>query len=460
MKGKIIDSSELTDSKEYYGRRPNPATKVTALVIVLLVIAAIIFCSIKKIEITSTATGVVRPLEDISTVSSLSNGVVQEVSYKNGKEVKKGDILLLLQSSGTDIDEGAYKTSRKKIVKQLKQWELFLDGVEKEHNPFSDDPKGESYSFYLQYLDYQLTLEDALKQSEYEIRQADSNLSLAKKQLSDIDHQLDGAMHFLTSLKTEEDLVKAYPEYESLYQEYLSALKLKWRPSERKAFQEQTIASAEETIRNLESEKLPAKNAVKSYEDTVEALSNKSIKKVSKTKEKEAIVAQIDQLKSQLDELDEQQKQVDLQMKPIEIKAPESGIINSIGLLTKGDVVSAGMQICTILPNENGDYKVQLYLHNEDVSSVSAGDTVRYNLSSLPSSYYGNIVGKITNIGKDTIIQEGEYTGYYLVEASIEKNEYVDKDGNAKKLQAGMQLEAKIVTEEKTIMHYLFEKIY
>lgn len=48
---------------------------------------------------------------------------------------------------------------------------------------------------------------------------------------------------------------------------------------------------------------------------------------------------------------------------------------------------------------------------------------------------------------------------YYLVEGSIENVELTDKAGNIGQVSVGMQAEAKIVIQKKTIIRYLLEKI-
>ena len=58
-----------------------------------------------------------------------------------------------------------------------------------------------------------------------------------------------------------------------------------------------------------------------------------------------------------------------------------------------------------------------------------------------------------------TVIQNGQYSGYYMVECSIANTVLTDKDGNSGSVVIGMQAEAKIVTQEKTIIRYLLEKI-
>ena len=67
--------------------------------------------------------------------------------------------------------------------------------------------------------------------------------------------------------------------------------------------------------------------------------------------------------------------------------------------------------------------------------------------------------GKVTSISADTLVQDGQFSGYYLVECSIANTVLTDKDGNSGSVVIGMQVEAKIVTQKKIIIRYLLEKI-
>ena len=67
--------------------------------------------------------------------------------------------------------------------------------------------------------------------------------------------------------------------------------------------------------------------------------------------------------------------------------------------------------------------------------------------------------GAVTSISKDVLTRDGNYSGYYIVEASIENKTLEDKDGNKGQIAVGMETEAKIVTQKKSILRYLLEKI-
>lgn len=118
----------------------------------------------------------------------------------------------------------------------------------------------------------------------------------------------------------------------------------------------------------------------------------------------------------------------------------------------------SGTVFATIIPLNETQYKVQLYVNNPDIATIETGDLVKYNIAALPINQYGMVDGYVTSISQDTMIQNGEYSGYYLVEATIDNVALSDKDGNTGRIGVGMQVEAKIVTQQKTIARYLLEK--
>ena len=77
----------------------------------------------------------------------------------------------------------------------------------------------------------------------------------------------------------------------------------------------------------------------------------------------------------------------------------------------------------------------------------------------LPGSEFGEVTGTITRVSKDVTQNEGQYSGYYVVEGSLEQDTLTDLEGNRDKIALGMQLEARIITKEITIIRYLLDKL-
>ena len=100
-----------------------------------------------------------------------------------------------------------------------------------------------------------------------------------------------------------------------------------------------------------------------------------------------------------------------------------------------------------------------MYVSNSDIAGIKVGDSIKYNIAALPYNQYGIVEGKVTKISQDTLIQNGEYSGYYLVEGSISNETLQDDDGNTGEIGIGMQVTGRIVTQKKTIIRYLLEMI-
>lgn len=84
---------------------------------------------------------------------------------------------------------------------------------------------------------------------------------------------------------------------------------------------------------------------------------------------------------------------------------------------------------------------------------------VKLNLDAFPRTEYGCLIGKVTSISQDLKLKQDNEYGYYLVEASVQKDRLTDKSGKAVELKAGMSGQAKIVVGEKSILRYALEKM-
>lgn len=171
------------------------------------------------------------------------------------------------------------------------------------------------------------------------------------------------------------------------------------------------------------------------------------------------LVTEIENLKSQSQDLSDSIEKMQEKLELGTIRAQVSGVINLSQELTAGDILTAGTPVATIVPQNESRFKVQIYVSNSDIGNIHVNDKVKYNIAALPSNQYGSVNGTVTGVGSDVMLNDGEYSGYYLVEADIENRVLTDKDGNSGSIGIGMQTEVKIVTQEKSIFRYLLEKI-
>ena len=110
------------------------------------------------------------------------------------------------------------------------------------------------------------------------------------------------------------------------------------------------------------------------------------------------------------------------------------------------------------MPENNGLYKVTIYVENQDIAAIKEGQKVKYEIAAFPSTDYGIVEGTVTKISKDIKVNQDTGMGYYEVEASISCQGTNAGENQVEFLQ-GMAVEAKLVTERKSVMRYLLEKI-
>lgn len=744
MKTVMINMEEMTDSKEVYGQRPNPFISVFIYCLVALLAAAFVYACFGKIDIVATASGIVRPNDDVSTVSSLVSGQVTGVFYADGQLVHVGDKLLTVDTSDTQIVVNNLERTREKYETQAAMLEKYLDGVEAGSNPFSDDPDGEEYVYYTQFRDFLLSLQNTEQNIEYDASQNSANIDSLGEQIANLSYQISGLTSYRNSIEHGRNLAENYPEYSNMYQLYEQSLEelqnsydtqrrqiesgdsaasnqyylqyyqdkladytllldsiragdsqfpagsategkllyddygstlagyeqsyqsarnqyeyyrnggntqsyetllayektmlegyryfldsvehdtdmfsaasdsIYYRslytdykaqydrlteavadaeatynallPSgedggalseaeaavsvartQRDSYKAETIASINNTILQIQAsiaEKelslgLPSQDynlaeaqtamdraeaAIETYKnskaleyqqtiselnvkiteltladsssrETEEQLSDldDSYENAAAQKKTQAIsqidsslqslqsqmisarsnlrlyelaanlyennvdengqpisislatmeqissvLNNLDTVNAQLSECETQLEQAREQLRQGTVSAEKEGVINVVSTVVTGDILSAGTPLATIIPPNESEYKVQIYVSSGDIGSVKVGDEIKYNIAALPSSQYGVITGTVRSISQDVLTQNGEYSGYYLIEGNIENKELTDRDGNTGVITIGMQLEAKIVTQRKTIMRYLLEKI-
>lgn len=141
------------------------------------------------------------------------------------------------------------------------------------------------------------------------------------------------------------------------------------------------------------------------------------------------------------------------------VKATMSGAVNSNIELVEGNTLQSGTEVLSIIPENNSNYKVNIYVSNENIGKLKIGMKVKFNVYALPNSEYGYLTGTITSISNDLKVDQSSGSAYYLVEAALDNNKLYNSKGQEANLKAGMACQAQMITENKRILIYLLEKL-
>lgn len=379
------------------------------------------------------------------SVSTTSTGLVNTIAYYT--EQKEG-LLTLIKSvkSGKDCftDTSSYQL-------QFEQYERKIEQLQQEYEMALED-----YNLNFDLQEYGIS-ERELAESEAkadnakqaitdyktaylsELRQ---QLTEVKKNLTDSKNQKNGQLSKSTLLKNNEEQRKN--ELNTYVSDYKSSLNVIITELE------DTITTLEDSIESLKLEKTKAYQYFDNEDSMVSSI------KINELKE---VMENITSYHSKIEELKSQLKIVQLQIDNANVTATIDGVVSSNVDLVSGDVLAAGTQVMTIIPQESSAYKVNIYVANRNIGKLKNGMKVKVSLDALPNAEYGYLTGTITSISQDIKSGSEDTYGYYLVEAAIENKKLYDKNGEEAELKSGMCGQAKIIVGEKSIFHYVMEKL-
>lgn len=149
------------------------------------------------------------------------------------------------------------------------------------------------------------------------------------------------------------------------------------------------------------------------------------------------------------------------------ITAPQDGTVTAI-LAERGQTVGA-QPLATLLPKDS-QLVAHLYAPSRAVGFVEQGQAVRIRYAAYPYQKFGQYAGEVTQVSRSALsanelpaqlTQIGQQTageGLYRITVALTKPS-VNAYGKAQPLTAGMQLEADILQDSRTLIEWVFEPV-
>jgi HlyD family type I secretion membrane fusion protein len=486
MKAYIQDISELSDSRELLESRPHPVIGIFTYTLIALIATAIIWSYLGEIDENIKAQGIVRPNQKISSIRSLVTGKVISVNLKEGSYVKKGDLLFTIEHSILDLQKGSMEAEYNKSTQELMNLEKFKKSVTNNRNYFSSTLDKER-DYFNKFIKYQTDIEVQSKQVEL-------NFST----LNDVDKELAGLNTLKQSVLQEKNLFAGNDSiYCNQYIDYsLNSKNLKDILRQKKDLytssmdlanagaisskelddQKKLMEAAQIDLQKYQNEFLLNinskidENSEKHRQlqislkvsgkgsDTTIGINESSLQKYKM----DTIVQTETDINALQTSLEKQRSDLETANTNIEncsVTSPIGGYINISSEISAGDLLQSGTEVATIVPGDDMAYKVQLYVSNADIANIKLGQNIKYHFLALPYKEYGELTGRVTNIGTDARINQTDGSSFYSVEASVENKPLLSYKGVDAEIKVGMECEAQVISKTKKILYYLLEKI-
>lgn len=484
MQSNIIDFKDLSDSKEMMLTKPNPWMTRFIYLLIIILIAALTWSYYGEMDEYVKAVGVVRPVDKVSTVVNQVSGEVKEVYIHEGTQVNEGDLLLVIAHDELLLEKDLYEKQLGETELQINHLNLMRNSVDKMRNAF-DKKVEEQQTWYYQYQKFETDYRLEEQNIELEVQ----NQQINQKRLQEEMVNLAGYQLLLDSInsglnlfteknnsyalkyedyiknlntmtqelnKATDDLSKAENMYalQIIPKKEIDEAKFLKESIERKmeTYKNQFMLSISENMENIQK---TIKNIENSF---IEVEGELRLQKIRNDK-LVALDQSIEVEKQKLPQISNKLDSISLAIENCSVYAKVSGKMHVLREFRKGDKLQSGVELATILPENDEELKVQLFISNSDISSIKTGDSVKFHFYALPYKEYGELTGTISTISSDAQINQTDGLSYYHAEAVLDNKELVGRKGQEESILVGMTCEAQVISGSKKILYWLLEKI-
>lgn len=138
------------------------------------------------------------------------------------------------------------------------------------------------------------------------------------------------------------------------------------------------------------------------------------------------------------------------------IRAPQDGVVDKLQVRTVGSVVPAGEALLEIVPDKDR-LVVWAQVKLTDIDSVAVGQKAHMRFTALDMRTTPELDGTVTQVGADRSVDRATNASYYAATVSI-PDEQLKKLGKTR-LAVGMPVEVFIQTRQRTILQYIIRPL-
>lgn len=396
--------------------------KFIAISCALFVLAFVFFLFLAKFTKYTRVTGILEPDTGLVTVQSPLQGIVVAKSVKEGQRVRAGDVLYRIS---TDISvagatpanaEGGESPGEK----LQESGTAVLASIDRQSDTFRKQ---------------KTELTDLLSSQKNQLAHSIESLTL---QLANVDAQLKNQKDRLNSAQ------KIYERYQTLVsQGYISDLGLEQKHDD---LFEQTAK-----FQSLQDNRILLEKDIQAAEDNLRLAEVQSAQEATKL-ERSELELKAAAIKGQA-------------ARQILITAPQDGVVSTV-MMEPGQLVK-NQTLLTIIP-ANSSLEAHLFIKAKDIGFIEDGQEVHVRYQAFPFERFGQFKGTVSGISQTSIPpQDIPQTfanskdvseGVYRVKVKLTDQSILAR-GKSLPLVSGMQLDAEIVQDSKTIMDWLFDPI-
>ena len=405
-----------------------------------LVAGVFIWAVFGRLDIVAVADGKLVPVSYLKIVQPSEQGIVKEILVQEGQVVRKGQVLIRMDSVMTQADVKTIETEYHNKRLALKRIDAQLAGVALVRD--KADPSDLYAQLEAQYGANVQAYENALAQERSLLQKAKHDLAAAQETKAKLEQVLP---HYVEQEKAFDKLAR---------DGYAGRLMATDKARER-IEKEQDLRSQEFVIRSNQS--------------LIEQ-SERKIAQITADYRRQLQTERVD-IAGQFDKARQELTKNEHRFGLLELRAPQSGLVKDLATHTVGTVTSPGTILMTLVP-QNEDMLAEVWVSNQDVGFVRPGQDVKIKLTAFTFQKYGMLEGKVRQVSADATEAPSPNTrsdaltgrdrpmGPLTYRASVTlKTQSLTADGEKYALAPGMQVAAEINLGTRTVLEYVLSPV-
>lgn len=409
----------------------SPAPLLAMRLIVLFLLLALAWACIGRFEIVAITTGKIIPSDRVKVVQSAEPAIITAIHVKDGTVVKKGDILVDLDSTITEADRERASLELTTATLLARRTEALLAGIDGGSAPklpelpdVDEAAWGEaSRALQGQYAEFAAKL--AQIDAEIVMRNAESRSTRS------IVEKLDQTIPM-----TRQRVAK----YERLAAD--------------KFVSDDAFAEQQQLLIEQEGDR---ETQLRRIEETQAAIRHARAQRAAWIAEaRQQAMERLQEASQKAQSFEQDVIKHEARGKLTKLLAPVDGTVQQLVAHTVGGVVTSAQALMVIVPSEES-IEVEVTIENKDIGFVREGQAAQVKVESFQYTKYGTIPAQLVSVSRDAIIDEKKgpiYVGHLRLARS-----HIDVEATPVALSPGMSVTAEISLGKRRIIEYFLSPL-
>ncbi|AVR89360.1 HlyD family type I secretion periplasmic adaptor subunit [Thauera aromatica] len=397
-------------------------------IIAITVVAFFFWAGLTNVKEVARAPGEIVPVGKIKVVQHLDGGVIAEIPVEERMLVEEGQVLLRIDGSQATAD-----------LRQMEARLVALTLRAERISAFAEDRPPDLAPLAGNHADL-LTGQQELYRQQIETR---------KSTLSILDHQINQRMQRLVQ---QEKALSAAREQQALSADLL---RMREELAARRLVNRTVLLETRRAKVTADGEVARLREEIDVNQQELAEVRTRRAD--TENQLRRDALNELGSVRAEMAEVEETLQRLQARVDRLVIRAPHSGYIQDLKVQTVGQVIQPGALLMQLVPDQ-APLEAEIRIAPKDVGHVRTGQRVNLRITSYDYTRFGYATGELKRISASSVASEDGRTHYYRAWVTLDRPSVGDTPGRYL-LQAGMSLEADIVTGEKTLLTYLTKPI-